>query len=203
MKKLLCILTILLFAKMGYAVDYTVSGATGGSTAFNGDYTADGSANGKSTYKHATQNYWLWWDGGTNWILGWLVGGNPATQTYYRTSADVAGVYTPNDGEGTPTVAAAGASDYTVTFTDGKALNGINIAIYEDSGRETEVAESPLTTAGSGTATIDLANGTYYYTASILHYTTQLDDFTVNDTPLAVPFTMLKKLIKGFLFFLQ
>lgn len=205
MKKLLCLLSILLFASALCAADYTVSG--GDVANAMGDYTYGGKDMGLGyDYYSNGSGHYMYWDG-SGWIIGTQIQGSPGTWVYGGggvVEADPTGSYISFADPGDEaTCGAAGGSDYTVTFTDGNALNGISIALYSDSNRETEIDGSPLTTAGSGTATIDLPSATYYYTASKLHYTTQLDDITVADTPLAVNFTMLKKLIRGFLFFLQ
>ncbi|MFA6006096.1 MAG: hypothetical protein WC775_06485, partial [Patescibacteria group bacterium] len=131
MKKLLCILTILLFTKMGYAASYTLSGATNPS-ACNASYAETGTHNSKPYYFSGT--YYLYWRTGESaWVVYTSLNDGPPSFYFHRADPDPAGAYGNQNGTGTVVVALDAASDYTVTFTDGKALNGINIAIYEDS----------------------------------------------------------------------
>jgi len=80
---------------------------------------------------------------------------------------------------------------YTATFTEQNSLDDVEVSIYSNSGRTTEVAGSPITTAGGGVATLDLVNGTYYYTASKFGYDDLEDSFTIADAIEAVDFTLV------------
>ncbi len=83
-------------------------------------------------------------------------------------------------------------AEYTVTFAELNDLDGVKIHIYSDAGRTTEVAGSPLTTADGGGATIDLADGVYYFRAKKQGYADLDDDFEVDGEALGVDFTMLR-----------
>jgi lambda family phage minor tail protein L len=79
---------------------------------------------------------------------------------------------------------------YTVTFTEQNSLDDVGIAIYSDAEKTVEVTGSPITTAGGGIATIDISNGTYYYTASKSGYSDCEGDFTISDDIVGENFTM-------------
>lgn len=190
MKKLLLILSSLfLFTSFLYASDYTVSGATS-PAAVNGDYTNAGTYNGQPYYKHNTENYWIvygelssWWEIRTTYdddMTVQFVKADPITGTYSNVP--------PN--EGTVVVSVASASEFTVTFSEQNSIDDVSIAVYTDEARTNEHDDSPITTAGGGTATIDVENGTYYYTASKVGYQNNLGDVTVSDTDIEEQFTM-------------
>ena len=193
MKKLILVLFALLFlTSYAYTADYVVSG--GGIADAMGDYNWAGTdpGLGYDYYTNANTHY-MYYDGG-GWTIGTSLMGPPMTWEYQGGTGegDPTGEYTnPNDGGDTATcVAGGGAVEYTVTFQEQNNLDGVSIYIYSDSGRTTEMEYSPITTAGGGTATIDLFNLTYYYTAIKEGYIRNLDDFTVADTDMLVEFTM-------------
>lgn len=191
MKKLLLILLLFIgLVGVTYASDYTVAGATDPAEC-NGDYTAAGTYNGQSYYKHNTADYWIEWNGSDTWMITAVHEGGIPQSLFLRINADPIGAYTNNNGSGTVTVSSAAVVEYTVTFHENNNLNGVSINIYEDSGRETEVTGSPITTSGSGNATIDLSAATYYYSASKLYYETTLDSMIVADTDITENFTMV------------
>ena len=86
---------------------------------------------------------------------------------------------------------------YTTTFTELNSLDDSEVSIYSDAGRTIEVAGSPITTAGGGVATLDLVNGTYYYTASKFGYDDLEDSFTIADAIEAVDFTLVASWLTG------
>lgn len=115
--------------------------------------------------------------------------------TYYHTASKSG--YGNEEGDFTITDGTASidftmeASGYTVTFTEQNALDSIEISIYSDEAKTVEVTGSPITTAGGGIATIDLANGTYYYTAGIGGYDEKVGSFVVAGAVVGVDFTMV------------
>ncbi len=80
------------------------------------------------------------------------------------------------------------ADEHTITFQEGNDLDGVNIKIYDDSGRTNEVGD--INTSGGGTAEIDLEDGNYWFTASKAGYVNNLDDFEVDGEDRDVNFTM-------------
>ncbi len=59
-------------------------------------------------------------------------------------------------------------AEYTITFSEDNDTPDIPIKIFSDITKQSEVTGSPITTDSNGDATIDLADGTYYGTASLL-----------------------------------
>jgi len=75
---------------------------------------------------------------------------------------------------------------YAVTFNETNGLEGVYIDIYND---EYDFMDE-ITTNGTGQATIDLPNDTYYYYADISGYDEYEGDFTVSDSDITESFTM-------------
>ncbi len=91
----------------------------------------------------------------------------------------------------------SGTVEYTASFEEQNALDDVEISIYSDSERTTEVDGSPITTAGGGLASLDLENGTYYYTASKLGYDDLEDSFTISDDDESIDITMIQSWLDG------
>jgi hypothetical protein len=79
--------------------------------------------------------------------------------------------------------------EYTVTFQEEDNLSGVSIQLYSNSGRTTMLGSSFETNA-YGSATVNLENGEYWFTAKRTNYDDYNGDFIVNDVDRAVQFKM-------------
>jgi hypothetical protein len=78
---------------------------------------------------------------------------------------------------------------YYVDFTEVNSEMAI-LQLFSDSGL-TIAASSPFVTDEYGNATIELANGSYYYRATRTGFNDCTGDFTVSSEPLSVPFDIV------------
>ena len=94
-----------------------------------------------------------------------------------------------------------GDSRYTVTINELNDVEGAIFTIFTDSAR-TEISVA-LCTDSSGQDTVDLVDGTYYYTASKEGYLDRWGSFAVNGEALQVDFALNGSGKDSFFIFLQ
>ncbi|WP_422487052.1 choice-of-anchor J domain-containing protein [Gudongella sp. DL1XJH-153] len=77
----------------------------------------------------------------------------------------------------------------SVAFTEGNSLQNVEITIFEDSERTQQIGDT-LTTDSTGEVSIDLVEGTYWYSASIVGYYDSVGSFIVSSSDSLIEFTM-------------
>jgi len=109
-----------------------------------------------------------------------------ATRTGYD---DLTGDFTVSGSDSTESFTMVALIVYTVTFNETNYVSDVYIYIWADPAREGSYLDL-IVTDESGNATIDLQDGTYYWTAIRTGYLYSYGDFTVSGEPLTESFAM-------------